>query len=278
MRLKKIELLGFKSFCDRTVVHFDENISAVVGPNGCGKSNIVDAIRWVLGEKSAKHLRGRSMEDLIFAGAENRGPMGMAEVSLTLDLTDGKAPVRYLDYPEITVTRRIFRDGTSEYLIQKVPCRLKDITEIFLGTGVHNKAYSIIEQGRIGFILSSKPEERRVLIEEAAGITKYKGKKKAAERRMKSTKQNLLRVNDIVAELEKRLGSLRRQARKAERYEGYQAEFKDLDLRRAAHKYLELTVTRGFVTSQLSEIVKECGDLGTSAETLRPNWTPSGSL
>ncbi|MSP60201.1 MAG: chromosome segregation protein SMC [Myxococcales bacterium] len=241
MRIKRLEIVGFKSFCDRTVLHFNDPITAVVGPNGCGKSNIVDAIRWCMGEQSAKHLRGKAMDDVIFGGSDSRGGSGMCEVSLTFD-NDGRVPVEYLAYSEITVTRKLFRDGTSEYWINKTPCRLRDVTDFFLGTGIGAKAYSIIEQGRVGMIVSSKPEDRRFLIEEAAGITKYKQKKKAAEKKMDSTRQNLLRVSDVVAEIEKQLGSLRRQAQKAERYKQYKAEVRDIELWSAAQRWLGLHV------------------------------------
>ncbi len=202
MHIKKLEIAGFKSFVDRTVIHFDHDVVGVVGPNGCGKSNIVDAIRWCMGEQSAKHLRGRSMEDVIFNGSESRGPHGLAEVTLTFDNTDAAyaetLPPEYKDYAEIAVTRRLFRDGTSEYLINKTQVRLRDVTELFLGTGVGTKAYSIVEQGRIGQIVSARAEDRRMFLEEAAGITKYKQRRKQAERKMDLTRQNLLRINDIV--------------------------------------------------------------------------------
>src|ERR1700742_2423501 len=177
MRIKRLEVQGFKSFCDRSVLTFNQPITGVIGPNGCGKSNVVDAIRWCMGEQSAKHLRGKALEDVIFAGSDRRGPLGYCEVSLTFE-NDGRLPVEYLQFSEVAVTRRLFRDGTSEYYLNKTPCRLRDITEFFLGTGIGAKAYSIIEQGRVGMIVSSKPEDRRFLIEEAAGITKYKAKKK----------------------------------------------------------------------------------------------------
>src|SRR5438045_3455907 len=218
MRIKRVEIIGFKSFCDRAVVQIGESITGVVGPNGCGKSNIVDAIRWCMGEQSAKHLRGRSMSDVIFAGSQSRGPHGMAEVTLTFDNTDREAaqslPLEYRDYADIAVTRRLYRDGTSEYLINKTDVRLKDITDLFLGTGVGTKAYSIIEQGKIGLIVSARAEDRRLLIEEAAGITKYKSRKKTSERKMELTEQKLLRVGDRVAELERSVASLQRQAAK----------------------------------------------------------------
>ncbi|MCU1279815.1 MAG: Chromosome partition protein smc, partial [bacterium] len=237
MRIKRLEVQGFKSFCDRTVLTFNQPITAVVGPNGCGKSNIVDAIRWCMGEQSAKHLRGKSMDDVIFAGSDSRGPLGMCEVTLVFE-NDGRVPLEYLAYAEIAVTRKLYRDGTSEYFLNKTPCRLRDVTEFFLGTGIGAKAYSIIEQGRVGMIVSSKPEDRRFLIEEAAGITKYKVKKKAAVKKMDATRQNLLRVSDVVAEIEKQLGSLRRQAQKAERYRQYKAELKDIELWGASQRFI----------------------------------------
>src|SRR3954466_5751331 len=239
MKIKRLEVTGFKSFCDRSVVSFNEPIAAVVGPNGCGKSNIVDAIRWCMGEQSAKHLRGGAMQDVIFAGSDSRGPLGMCEVTLVFE-NDGNVPIEYLGYSEIAVTRKLYRDGTSEYQLNKTPCRLRDITDFFLGTGIGAKAYSIIEQGRIGQIVSSRPQDRRAIIEEAAGITKFKAKKKAAEKKLDQTRQNLMRVSDIVTELDKRMGTLRRQAQKAERYRKYKAEMRDIELWKAAHRWLEL--------------------------------------
>jgi chromosome segregation protein len=245
MRIRKLEISGFKSFVDRTVVHFDTDVVGIVGPNGCGKSNIVDSIRWCMGEQSAKHLRGKAMSDVIFNGSEHRGPHGMAEVTLTFDNSDPEIaatlPLEYREYAEIAVTRRLFRDGTSEYLINKTQVRLKDITDLFLGTGVGTKAYSIVEQGKIGLIVSARPEDRRMLIEEAAGITKYKARKKQAEVKMDQTRQNLLRVGDIVSEIQRSLASLKRQAAKAERYVSYKNELEDLMLHEASHKLLEIT-------------------------------------
>ncbi|NUP11791.1 MAG: chromosome segregation protein SMC [Polyangiaceae bacterium] len=246
MHIKKLEISGFKSFVDRTVVHFDHDVVGIVGPNGCGKSNIVDSIRWCMGEQSARHLRGRSMTDVIFGGSANRGPHGMAEVTLTFDNSDKETaqelPLEYRDWSEIAVTRRLYRDGTSEYLINKTQVRLKDVTDLFLGTGVGTKAYSIIEQGKVGLIVSARPEDRRLLIEEAAGITKYKARRKQAEQKMDATRQNLLRVGDIVAEIERSLASLKRQAAKAERYISYKGELEDLLLHEASHRLLELIV------------------------------------
>jgi chromosome segregation protein len=241
MKIKKLELVGFKSFVDRTILHFDHDVLAIVGPNGCGKSNIVDAIRWCMGEQSARHLRGKSMEDVIFNGSETRAAHDFAEVTITFDNDrPAELPLEYKDYAEIAVTRRLHRTGESEYLINKTAVRLRDVTDLFLGTGAGTKAYSIVEQGKIGLIVSAKPEDRRLLIEEAAGITKFKSRKKQAEKKMELTQQNLLRVGDIVAEIERSLASLKRQAAKAERFVAYRSELEDLQLHEASHKYLEL--------------------------------------
>jgi chromosome segregation protein len=248
MHIKKLEIAGFKSFVDRTVIHFDHDVVGIVGPNGCGKSNIVDAIRWCLGEQSAKHLRGRAMEDVIFNGSESRGPSGLSDVTITFDNTNpeyaASLPPEFREYPEIAVTRRLFRDGTSEYLINKTHVRLRDVTELFLGTGVGTKAYSIVEQGRIGQIVSARPEDRRLFIDEAAGITKYKQRRKMAERKMELTRQNLLRVTDIISEIDRNRASLKRQVAKAERFLDYRRELEDLVLLDASHKLLELIVTQ----------------------------------
>lgn len=240
MRLKSLELVGFKSFVSRTVVNFEDGITGIVGPNGTGKSNVVDAIRWVMGEQSAKHLRGSNMGDVIFNGTETRPPMGMASVFLTFDNSDGRAPAEYADYTEITVGRRLYRSGESEYYINKTPCRLKDIIDLFLGTGIGTRAYAIVEQGMIGQILTSKPEDRRILIEEAAGISKFKVRKEAALRKMESTKANLDRLSDILGELERQMNSLYRQAKKAERFKKYSDELRGLELTVSAHQYKEL--------------------------------------
>jgi chromosome segregation protein len=180
MRIRKLEVFGFKSFAERATFQFDGGITGVVGPNGCGKSNVVDALRWVMGEQNAKHLRGDQMQDIIFNGSEKRGPVGFSEVTLTLENDGTQVPVEYSHFTDIQVTRRLYRTGESEYEINRRPCRLKDITDLFLGTGVGTKAYSIIEQGRIAQLVSAKPEERRVFVEEAAGISKFKTKKAQA--------------------------------------------------------------------------------------------------
>jgi chromosome segregation protein len=264
MRIRRLEICGFKSFVDRTVLTFEDPITGVVGPNGCGKSNIVDAVRWVMGEQSAKHLRGRAMDDVIFAGSETRGPAGVAEVSLTFDTaglpgdaTAGGVPWGAAGPAEVVVTRRLYRGGESEYLLGGVPCRLRDIVEFFLGTGVGSKAYAIIEQGRIGFIVSSRPEERRGLIDEAAGITKYKAKKKVAERRIEASRQHLLRVSDVIAEIETRLRSLRLQAQKAERYKRYKAELKDLELCAATQRHFGLVVEQKYLGGNREKLAED---------------------
>ena len=237
MKIKRLELAGFKSFADKVVLDFQQGVTGVVGPNGCGKSNIVDAIRWCMGEQSAKNLRGKAMEDVIFAGSESRKSLGMAEVSLIFSTEDGRAPAKYLDYAEIQLTRRLYRDGESDYLLNKTPCRLLDITELFMDTGVGTRAYSIIEQGKIGMILHSRPEERRFLIEEAAGVTKFKSRKQLALKKIEATRQNLSRLVDVLGEIRRQLASLQRQARKAEKFREYRDELREIELLFTASDY-----------------------------------------
>jgi len=225
--LKKLEIQGFKSFADKTVLEFGSGITAVVGPNGSGKSNIADAVRWVLGEQSAKTLRGNKMEDVIFAGTEHRKPLGFAEVSLTIDNSDNSLPV---EFSEVTITRRAFRSGESEYMINKTSCRLKDIHELFLDTGIGKDGYSIIGQGRIDEILSAKSEDRRHIFEEASGIMKFKTRKIEAEKKLELTKQNLLRINDIIIELENQLVPLKEQAEIARKYLALREKLKELEV------------------------------------------------
>lgn len=225
--LKKIEIQGFKSFADKINLEFNSGITSVVGPNGSGKSNIADAVRWVLGEQSAKTLRGSKMEDIIFAGTEHRKPVGFAEVSLTIDNSDNTLPVAFT---EVTITRRVFRSGESEYCINKTSCRLKDINELFLDTGIGKDGYSIIGQGRVDEILSSKSEDRRHIFEEASGIMKYKLRKLEAEKKLELTKQNLLRINDIINELESQLEPLMQQSETAKKYLSLRENLKELDV------------------------------------------------
>ncbi len=241
MKIRRLELVGFKSFVEPTVINFDAPITGVVGPNGCGKSNVCDAIRWVMGEMSAKSLRGRAMEDVIFNGSDKRPPLGMAEVSLTFSTEDGIAPPDYAGFSEITVTRRLYRSGESEYLINKVVGRLRDVVELFLGTGVGHRAYSIIEQGKIDFVINAKPEERRLLLEEAAGVSKFKARKEAALRKIEGTEQNLARLKDILHEITRQINSLDRQVKKAERYKVLKNELRELELKLSALNHIELT-------------------------------------
>lgn len=264
LRIKKLELIGFKSFKDRTVIQFDEGITGIVGPNGCGKSNIVDALVWVMGEMSAKHLRGSAMSDVIFAGAENYSPVGMAEVSLTLENDGGPFPVKYMRFSEVMVTRRLHRSGESEYFINKEPARLRDIQEIFMDTGAGSKGFSIIEQGAIGKIITAKPEERRTLIEEAAGITKFKVRKKESQRKLIQTDQNLVRLQDIIGEQKRQLSSLERQAQRADRYRRLKTELEGKELWLTSHQYLSIheeteIAQKVFSEAQESEVSASSG-------------------
>lgn len=226
MYLKTLTLHGFKSFADKTNFEFHEGVTAIVGPNGCGKSNVVDAVRWVLGETSAKALRGEEMADVIFNGTDKRKPVGMAEVSLTFGDCEEALKV---EYHEVEICRRVFRDGRSEYRLNGTICRLKDIHDLFAGTGIGRTAYSIMAQGQIDMLLSSKPEDRRTVFEEAAGITKFKSQKKEALRKLEYTEANLLRVADIIAEVKRQMGSLQRQAAKARRYQALHNDLRTLD-------------------------------------------------
>ena len=240
MYLKNLTLFGFKSFADKTALNFQPGVTAIVGPNGCGKSNVSDAIRWVLGEQSAKALRGGEMADVIFNGTDGRRPMGMGEVSLTLGGVGDeclRAAGVEVAYDEVTLTRRIFRDGNSEYFLNRTPCRLKDIQQLFMGTGVGRASYSILAQGHITQILSSKPEDRRIIFEEAAGITKFKSQKKESLRKLEYTEQNLLRVADLIREVKRQIGSLQRQAGKARRYKQISLELQHLDTQLARHQF-----------------------------------------
>ncbi len=241
MKLKSLEAMGFKSFVDRLHLTFPEGITSIVGPNGCGKSNFVDAVLWAIGERSAKHLRGRLMEDVIFNGADGRKPLGMAEVSLTFSNEDGSAPQEYETYSEITVTRRLYRSGESEYLINKMPCRLRDVTDLFLDTGIGVNGYSIVEQGRVERLINANPQDRRFLIEEAGGIAKYKERKRLALMKMEATQQNLLRIQDIIAEVKRQIVTLERQVKRAEEYKTIRKEVKEIEIRFALQEYAELS-------------------------------------
>ncbi|HXX36293.1 MAG TPA: chromosome segregation protein SMC [Thermodesulfobacteriota bacterium] len=241
MKLKSFEAIGFKSFVDRLHLSFPGGITTIVGPNGCGKSNFVDAVLWAIGERSAKHLRGRSMEDVIFNGTDGRKPFGMAEVNLTFSNEDGSASEGYAQYTEITVTRRLYRSGESEYLINKVPCRLRDVTDLFLDTGIGVNGYSIVEQGRVEGLIHANPQDRRFLIEEAAGIAKYKERKRLALMKIEATQQNLVRIQDIIAEVKRQTVTLERQVKRAEEYKAIRKEVKEIEIRFALQEYAELS-------------------------------------
>ncbi len=237
MYFKRLEVFGFKSFAERTKIEFEPGVTAIVGPNGCGKSNTADAIKWVLGEQRPTALRGSSMEDVIFNGANEREPVNLAEVYLTLSNEDKSLPI---EYDEVTIGRRVYRSGESEYFLNKQKVRLKDIQDLFHGTGIATNSYSLIEQGKIDLVLSSKPDDRRYIFEEAAGITKYKSKKQEAIRKLEHTEENLKRVKDIIKEVERQIRSCERQAKKAERYKQKFEELKELEVKVAYKQYLKL--------------------------------------
>ena len=273
MYLKRLELQGFKSFPEYTCIDFDRGLTAVVGPNGSGKSNISDAVRWVLGEQSVKQLRGGKMEDVIFNGTSARRSMNFAEVSITFDNSDG-----YIDYafPEICITRRLYRSGESEYQINKVNCRLKDITVLFLDTGLGRDGYSLVGQGRVDDILSTKSEDRRRVIEEASGIVKYRVRKDEAQRKLTNTEQNLVRINDILGELEDRKGPLEEQAGKARKFNENYEELKKLETSLLVHKITEANREMGDsagLKEQLENEIKERED-----EFLRLNKSHQGII
>ncbi|MDR3401707.1 MAG: chromosome segregation protein SMC [Chthoniobacter sp.] len=249
MYLQSLELFGFKSFAPKTKLEFHRGVTAVVGPNGCGKSNVLDAMRWVLGEQSAKALRGGEMADVIFGGTDSRAAVGMAEVSMTFSECEEQLG---LDWHEVTITRRVFRDGGSEYLLNKTPCRLKDIHQLFMDTGIGRSAYSIMEQGKIDMILSSRPEDRRAIFEEAAGITKYKSQKKEALRKLEATEANLLRLSDIVKEVKRQIGSLQRQAGKARRYQSLISDLKLLETHAAKRQFDSLAEQQESTVAELA--------------------------
>ena len=264
MKLKKLEITGFKSFCEKATIEFPTGISAVVGPNGCGKSNVVDAIRWVMGEQSLKQLRGKSKEDIIFSGTNGKPPLNMAEVSLTLNNDNGNGPEELKDFTEINLTRRLYRSGETAYFLNRQPCRLKDIHNVFLGSGLGSKSYAVIQQGNIGAITEATPEERRYFIEEAAGTTRYKNRKTEALRKVQITNQNLLRVNDILVEIKRQMGSLKRQARKAEIYNNYQIRIKALDVQLGILYYGDFS-KQITATDSLIEELKDA-DIGHTSE------------
>src|SRR6202165_206872 len=251
MYLHSLELIGFKSFAQKTVLTFHPGVTAIVGPNGGGKSNLLSAVRWLLGEQSAKALRGGEMADVIFSGTDSKQPVGMAEVSLTF--TDCEKDLG-TEYNEVRITRRVFRDGGSEYLLNKTACRLRDIQMLFMDTGIGRTAYSIMEQGKIDLILSSRPEDRRAIFEEAAGITKYKAQKKEALRKLEYADANLIRLADIMKEVKRQIGSLQRQAGKARRYKALFDDLRTLDTHFSRKTYDEMH-------GAIDEAQKEIGQL-----------------
>ncbi len=246
MRIEKIELTGFKSFAEKTVIELHPGITCIVGPNGCGKSNVVDSFKWVLGEQSAKSLRGDKMMEVVFDGSQSKKPKGMAEVSLQVNGINGGSPT--------TVTRRLYRSGESDYLINRASCRLKDVKDIFLDTGLELKSYAIFEQGNISRIINSKPEDRRFLIEEVAGVVKYKIRRGEAEGKLETSRQNLQRIADIIGEVKRQINSLDRQAKKAERYKRLAEELKGIELRQARKDYLGLSAALEELTASLAAL------------------------
>src|SRR5881397_3248197 len=266
MYLKSIEMVGFRSFTEARI-EFPDGVTAIVGPNGSGKSNVVDAILWVLGEQSTKALRSEKMEDVIFNGTEMRKPLGLAEVSLVISGLDriNMDPLSDLssqlsEYQELMITRRLYRNGDSEYLINKTACRLKDVRSLLLDTRAGTKGHTVIEQGRLDLILNASPQDRRELIEETAGIVRYKKQKAETLRKLDATQQNLLRVRDIITEVQRQLNSLERQARQARAYHRLQQEARELEIRLLVLNYRALFASRGEVEAELAALgTKESG-------------------
>ncbi len=278
MYLKNLQMIGFKSFVDKTSIEFLPGVLAIVGPNGCGKSNILDAIRWVLGEQSAKALRGNEMADVIFNGTDTRKSVGMAEVSLTFAeckdiLKTGQLAGMETNFEEVTMTRRVFRDGNSDYLINKTPCRLKDVHSLFMDTGIGRPSYSLMEQGKIDKVLSSNPEDRRTIFEEAAGITRFKVQKKEALRKLEYTEANLVRVVDIIREVKRQIGSLQRQVGKARRYQSLTEEIKHLDSQLARHEFEGIQSAIQLLEEETAKLKTKIEDLRLEAEASEGNIT-----
>src|SRR5690606_19835654 len=253
MRLRKIKLAGFKSFVDPTTINLPSNLVGIVGPNGCGKSNTIDAVRWVMGESSAKHLRGDSMADVIFNGSSARKPVGTAGIELVFDNSDGSVGGQYANYAEISIKRMVSRDGTSQYFLNGTRCRRKDIQDIFLGTGLGPRSYAIIEQGMISRLIEAKPEELRVFLEEAAGISKYKERRRETENRIRHTRENIERLDDLRGEIEKQLNHLQRQARTAERYKEFKAEERQARAELIALRWQALDADVGVKDREIAE-------------------------
>src|SRR5204862_302900 len=250
MRLESIALHGFKSFGEKTVVKVLPGITAIVGPNGCGKSNVGEAVRWALGEQSAKSLRGHRMEDLIFHGSASRKPVGLAEVELTFVNDDDLA----IPFSEVSVMRRLYRTGESEYLLNKAGCRLRDIFDLFAGTGANPRAYSIMDQDKLNHVLTAKPHERRLFIEEAAGIARYKQQRSETQGKLDAARQNVVRVRDVMDEVKRQLGALERQAKKAQQYKALQGERRALALSVVAADFAGLTAQAEAFAQELTQL------------------------
>lgn len=269
MKIKSLELVGFKSFSEKTTIHFSDGVTAIVGPNGSGKSNIVDAIRWLVGESAPTMIRTKLLEDVIFSGSDGAPPMGMAEVNLVFDNCDGSPPVGYENFSEIQITRRAYKDGESEFFINKTPCRLKDIVELSLDAGSGARGYCIIEQAKVQQIITGKPEETRMLIEEAAGVAKYRMRKKEAQRKLETTRQNLLRLADILLEVKKQLSSIDRQARKAARYKKLKEELQQVEIEVLRRKAIKESEEERLYTARLDEMVQKVKRCEETLQTLR---------
>jgi len=265
LHFKNLELFGFKSFANKTELNFEPGVTAIVGPNGCGKSNVSDAIKWVLGETSAREIRGTKMEDVIFNGTDGKEALGFAEVSLTIVNQPKILPT---EYDEVTLTRRVFRSGESEYFINKTPVRLKDITELLMGTGIGTSTYSLMEQGRIAELLDSRPEERRYVFEEAAGITKYKAKKKEALRKLEQTEANLLRVSDVITEVKRQINSIERQANKARRYKEDFEKLKEMEVWSAASEFGKIRQEEGGISLDRESLAAKESELNSTISGL----------
>ena len=260
MKLAELNLVGFKSFAKKTNIIFHDGMTVIVGPNGCGKSNIVDSIRWVMGEQKSGVLRSEKMDNVIFAGSASAKPVGMAEVSLKIENTNNILPV---DYSEVMITRRLFRSGESHYLINGNQCRLKDITDLFMDTGMALGSYSVIELPQVDKLLNGKPEERRKIFEEAAGITRYKLRRKATFRKLESTEKDLIRIEDIMSEVEKSVRSLRRQVRKASKYQEQSTKLKEIEIQAADYEYANLLDEMEPLQASLNLIKDEKGSVST---------------
>ena len=280
MHIRRLELQGFKSFKDKTVINFDDGITGIVGPNGCGKSNVVDAFFWVMGEQNARQLRGQNMDDLIFSGSDKSPPGSFAEVTLILEmpaeLSGPNAPAGasskdegLLSFPtrEVAITRKLYRTGESDYFINKTPCRLKDIQELFMDTGVGARGYSIIQQGQIAKIVQAKPEDRRTMIEEVAGIVKYKARRRESMRKLEGTQQNLLRVTDVINELESQKRMMERQADKARKYKEWKEKLQSIELQFNALKWEDHSNRLGTLEQEIDLLNAEDVGLTTARET-----------